>query len=129
MSQEPVFLSIEEILYIHSDQIENYGGTHGVRDLNLLASAVSQPEQSFGGEFLHPDVFSMAAAYLFHLCQNHPFIDGNKRTALASSLVFLEINGEEIEDPGDSLYALTIKVANGELNKGQIAAALQKLTA
>jgi len=74
---EPVFLTLEDILQIHAEQIDIYGGTHGIRDLNGLESAVATPQASFGGEYLHSTIPAMAAAYLFHICQNHPFLDGN----------------------------------------------------
>lgn len=92
---EPLFLTLEEILEIHRDQIERYGGALGVRDNGLLESAVAASESGFGSHYLHRDVYEMAAAYLFHLVQNHPFIDGNKRAGAATALVFLVINGVE----------------------------------
>lgn len=73
--------------------MEAFGGSDGLRDANLLASTVAQPSATFGGSLLHEDLFAMAAAYLFHIVMNHPFIDGNKRTGLAAALVFLDING------------------------------------
>jgi len=76
------FLDKETILIFHQDQLELYGGKKGIRDEHLLESALAQPEASFGGEYVHKDLFQMAAAYGYHLCQNHPFYDGNKRTAL-----------------------------------------------
>jgi death-on-curing protein len=82
------FLTLSEILLILENQIRNYGGLYGVRDLNLLSSAINIPQSSFGGEYLHKTIPAMVAAYAFHICQNHPFIDGNKRVALTSSLVF-----------------------------------------
>ena len=92
---EPSFLTLADVIRIHVDQIERYGGLAGIRDLGLLQSALAMPGASYGGEWLHRDLFEMAAAYAFHLSQNHPFVDGNKRTALASALVFLEPNGAQ----------------------------------
>ncbi|MHB9294263.1 putative death on curing protein [Hollandina sp. SP2] len=86
------FLTLSEVLFILEDQIRNYGGIYGVRDINLLSSALYMPQSSFDGQYLHKTIPAMAAAYAFHICQNHPFVDGNKRIALASSLVFLDIN-------------------------------------
>jgi death-on-curing protein len=83
-----LFLTLAEAIEIHTDQIHRYGGQSGVRDLGLLESALAQPEASFAGEWLHGDIYEMAAAYAYHLCQNHPFVDGNKRTALTTALVF-----------------------------------------
>ena len=86
---EPAFLTLDEVLGIHADQIRVYGGASGIRDLALLRSAIAMPATTFDGEYLHPSVFEMAAAYLFHVARNHPFVDWNKRTALMCALVFL----------------------------------------
>ena len=99
---QPVFLTLDEILAIHEDQIARYGGSLGVRDWGLLQSATAMPAVTFGGRFLHGDLCEMAAAYLFHLVQNHPFVDGNTRTAPASALVFLDLNGVELQDPQEA---------------------------
>jgi death-on-curing protein len=85
---EPIFLTLDEVLEIHEQQIELYGGSHGVRDMNLLESALGVPQATFGGEYLHPTVGAMAAAYLFHITQNHPFFDGNKRTGANAAITF-----------------------------------------
>ena len=90
---EPLFLTLDEVVATHRDQIERYGGSLGVRDWGLLQSAVAMPAATFGGQFLHTDLCEMAAAYLFHLVQNHPFIDGNKRVAHAAMETFLMLNG------------------------------------
>jgi death on curing protein len=123
----PDFLTLEDVLQIHEDQIERFGGAVGLRDRGLLESAIAQPQASFGGVFAHHDLFEMAAAYLFHLTSNHPFIDGNKRIGLASALVFLEINGIEIRQGTDMLYDLTMSVACGAADKTQIAQLLRSL--
>ena len=115
------FVRVEDVLSIHCNQIDLYGGEHGVRDIGLLESAVAQPQATFGGEFLHTDIFEMAAAYMFHIVQNHPFLDGNKRTGLVAALLFLDINGIEIETPEGNLDDLTIAVATGESEKSEIA--------
>ncbi len=104
-----------------------YGGEHGVRDLGLLESAVAQPRATFGGNFLHKDLFEMAAAYLFHIVQNHPFLDGNKRTGAVAALVFLDFNSIEINVPEGSLYDLTISVVTGQTGKPQIADFFRKM--
>jgi len=88
---EPLFLSLEEVLEIHRQQIDRYGGASGVRDLSLLESAIAQPQASFSNEFLHASIPAMAAAYLFHICRNHPFVDGNKRVAASAAITFLTI--------------------------------------
>jgi len=119
------FLSISDILEIHQDQIARYGGAADIRDTGLLLSAAAQPEAAFGGSFLHDGIFEMAAAYLFHIVQNHPFVDGNKRTGTASALVFLELNGYEIECDSDALADLVIEVTLGKAKKPEIAAFLR----
>jgi death-on-curing protein len=111
------FLTLSEILIILKDQIRNYGGTYGVRDLNLLSSAIYMPQSGFGGEYFHKTIPAMASAYAFHICQNHPFMDGNKRVALASSLVFLDANGCIFDCEGEIIYESIMGVANGELKK------------
>jgi death-on-curing protein len=115
------FLGLEDILSLHADQMALYGGEHGVRDLGLLESAIAQPRATFGGEFLHKDLFEMAGAYLFHIVQNHPFFDGNKRAGAVAALVFLDLNGVEVESPKGSLYDLTMSVATGQAGKAQVA--------
>jgi len=121
------FLTLAEVTEIHADQIEHYGGTAGTRDINLLSSAVAMPYASFSGNFLHRDIYEMAAAYAFHISQNHPFIDGNKRTALASALVFLDVNGISISDSEGKLYEATMDIASGKLKKEEFANILRNL--
>lgn len=122
-----IFLTMAEVIEIHSDQIRHYGGSSGIRDINLLSSSVAMPCATFSGEFLHRDIFEMAAAYAFHVSQNHPFVDGNKRTALASSLVFLELNGVSISDPDEKLYESMMQIASGEMSKEEFTAILRNL--
>ncbi len=114
------FLGVEDVLAIHEDQIRRYGGADGVRDAGLLASAVAAPQSSFDGQFLHEDVASMAAAYLFHITSNHAFVDGSKRTGTAAALVFLDLNGMALEVSDDELYEFVMRVARGEAIKGQV---------
>jgi len=121
------FLTLAEVNEIHADQIKHYGGLSGMRDINLLSSAITMPYASFSGDFLHKDIFEMAAAYAFHICQNHPFIDGNKRTALASALVFLELNGISISGTQDKLYDAMISVSSGKMKKEDFAEILRTL--
>jgi death on curing protein len=122
------FLGLEDVLSLHADQVALYGGEYGVRDLGLLESAIAQPRATFGGESLHKDQFEMAAAYLFHIVQNHPFLDGNKRTGAVAALVFLDLNGIEIDAPKESLYELTMAVATGKAGKAQVAEYLRSHT-
>lgn len=114
------FLDLEDVTTIHADQLALFGGGDGLRDVGLLESAIAQPQASFGGEYVHEDLFAMAAAYLFHIVQNHPFIDGNKRTGLLAALVFLDDNGISIESHSESLYEMTIAVAEGRMNKSDL---------
>ncbi|MBI2472416.1 MAG: type II toxin-antitoxin system death-on-curing family toxin [Planctomycetes bacterium] len=107
--------------------MQKYGGQDGVRDMNLLSSAVAMPYASFSGSFFHADIFEMASAYTFHISQNHPFIDGNKRTALASALVFLELNGITIADPDVKLFDATVSLASGKIAKSEFAHILKSL--
>jgi death-on-curing protein len=125
---KPIYLTLAEVIDIHSNQIDLYGGRPGMRDLGLLQSAIAQPEASFGGQWLHEDIFAMAAAYAFHICKNHPFVDGNKRTALASALVFLEMNEISLEDPKQKLLKAMLSMAQGELSKQQFAQVLRMLS-
>ena len=118
---DPLFLTLEEVLAIHEDRIRKYGGSNGTRDLGLLESAMGSVSATFDGVFLHESIFEMAAAYLFGICKNHPFVDGNKRTALASSLVFLGLNGVRIRAEEDELVDLVIGVAEGRVSKAAVA--------
>ncbi len=122
----PVFLSLAEVLEIHRDQIERYGGHAGLRDLGLLQSALAMPAAGFGGKYLHGDLLEMAAAYLFHIVQNHPFIDGNKRTGTVAAIVFLSLNRIELEADETQLEKLVIDVAKGKVGKNTVADFLRK---
>lgn len=117
----PDFLAVEDVLYLHTNQIDLYGGDHGVRDINLLDSAVAQPQATFGGNHPHEFPFEMAAAYMFHIVQNHPFVDGNKRTGAVAALAFLDLNGIDINAGEGELFNLTLSVATGKAGKGEIA--------
>ncbi len=119
------FLGLDEILEIHRDQIERYGGSAGIRDMGLLQSAVAMPAAGFGGNYLHQDIFEMAAAYLFHITQNHPFVDGNKRTGTVAAVVFLAMNDIELNADEDELENLVRSVAMGEADKSAAAAFLR----
>ena len=123
---EPVFLTLDEVLGIHADQIRRYGGRPGLRDLGLLQSALGMPETTFEGEFLHGTVFEKAAAYLFHIARNHPFVDGNKRTALMCALVFLGLNGRRLEAEPEALYELVDGAAAGSVDKAEVAVFLRQ---
>lgn len=117
----PLFLDIDRIFRIHQSLIERYGGTMGVRDVGQLHSAIAMPQAAFGGEYLHKDLFEMAAAYLYHISQNHPFLDGNKRTGSAAAIVFLTMNGVALEADEDGLVEITESVADGRAGKSEVA--------
>jgi death on curing protein len=119
--KEPVFLGLDEVIEIHNDQIRRYGGHPGIRDIGLLKSAIAMPAASFGGDYLQTDIFEMAAAYLFHIVRNHPFIDGNKRTGAVSSVVFLMLNGIELEADEDNFEKMILSAAEGKIDKAAIA--------
>ncbi|MFM7425493.1 MAG: type II toxin-antitoxin system death-on-curing family toxin [Elainella sp.] len=113
----PKFLALELVLELHLDQIASFGGSPGIRDQGLLESALAQPEATFGGEYLHPTLPEQAAAYLYHLALNHPFIDGNKRTAFAVMDTFLRLNGYALNLSDQQAYELVLAVASGQLEK------------
>ena len=123
---KPDFLTVEDVIQIHGEMVTAYGGASGLRDLGLLESAVAQPTATFGSEYLHGSLFMMAAAYLFHISQNHAFVDGNKRTAHTAALVFLSLNGVVIDRDSDELHAVTKGVAEGRLQKQDVAKALEE---
>lgn len=114
------YLTLEQVLAIHQKMIERYGGDPTIRDVGLIDSAVMMVPQAFGGERLHPTVASMGAAYLFHLSANHGFVDGNKRTAVGSALVFLDANGYELALTIDELERIALDVAASRLDKAQL---------
>lgn len=114
------FLSKNIILEFHKGQIESYGGKDGIRDEGLLESALAQPQASFGGEYVHADIFEMASAYGFHICQNHPFFDGNKRTALIAIYTFLYVNEYRLKADKKSLFAIILDLADGKVSKQEL---------
>jgi len=118
--KDPLFLRLHEIIEIHSDQIARYGGSHGIRDMGLLRSAVAMPISSFGGQFLHSDLFEMAAAYLYHLVKNHAFVDGNKRVATVAALVFLELNKNEVDADDTEFERLVLDVIENKCSKSGV---------
>jgi death on curing protein len=126
-ADEPEFLDVDDVLEIHALQLEIYGGGEGLRDRGLLESAVAQAQASFGGQFVHEGIFAMAAAYLFHIVSNHPFVDGNKRAGMLAAIVFLDLNGISTARPSDALYELTMGVAEGRIAKTAVAAELERI--
>ena len=119
--EETNFLGLDEILAIHHDQISRYGGSHGVRDLDLLISAVSRPQATFGGNDLYSDIFSKAAALIHSLVLNHPFIDGNKRTSVVATVRFLFINHYVLKMTKKELIELPLKIDSKKLDLEQLA--------
>lgn len=122
------FITIHIARQVHDEQINLLGGTLGLRDNALLDSALHMPQAQFGGEFLHPTIYDMAAAYGFHICKNHPFLDGNKRTAHAIMFLFLQINGFDFHIDEQEHYTVMMAVATGDLTKQQLAEWLRKVT-
>lgn len=120
-----LFLSEEQVLVIHRAVIDAHGGLHGIRDMALLQSAVSQPRATMFGEFLHPTIFDKAGAYLYHIARNHAFLDGNKRTATEACDVFLRVNGYIFEGDLAAFEDMVVRVAQGAISKQQIAEFLE----
>lgn len=116
------FLTLDDILAIHVDQITRYGGEPSIRDMGLLQSAVGMPEATFGGQYLHEFPHGMAAAYLFHIVANHAFVDGNKRTGLAAALVFLDWHGHRLDADHHTVESFVLSVASGKADKDECVA-------
>lgn len=115
-----VFLTLDEVLALQADQIERYGGRPGIRDIALLQSALAVPSATFEGRFLHGSLHEMAAAYLFHLVQDHLFVDGNKRGGLMALLVFLGLNGHWLDADVGELERPVLGVATGKVSKAEV---------
>jgi death-on-curing protein len=118
----PKFLSAEQVVRMQARQVRQFGGEAGVRDRGLLESAVAMPRQTFAAVYLHETLGAMAAAYLYHICKNHPFVDGNKRAALAAAESFLRVNGLRLQIDTAALTAFVLGVADGTLSKEQTTA-------
>lgn len=119
---DPIFLTIDDVIEMHADQIDRYGGTHGLRDRAGLESAIATPQATFAGVWLHDSIPAMAAAYLFHLCQNHAFLDGNKRIGANASITFLFMNGWDLTLDEKDLVGLVLGVAAGVIDKNRLTA-------
>ena len=120
-------LTIEIVREIHDEAVKIFGGLHGIRDEALLASAVFAPQSSFGGKSPYIDLIDIAAAYLFYLGRNHPFLDGNKRTAMAAAVVFLRLNGFDPAADGDDWQRLVLDVTSGKIDRERTTRRLRKL--
>lgn len=114
------FLSVHQVLAIHDRVVKRFGGSHGIRDLGLVESAVARPQAGFGGKYLYKNIYDMAAALLQSLLKNHPFVDGNKRTALTSAGIFLKINGYKLNNTHEEEVEFAVKVDNQNLTLDQI---------
>ena len=122
-----VHLGIDIVREIHAEVIKQFGGADGVRDENLLASAVLTPQSSFGGKSPYADIVEIAAAYLFYICKNHPFVDGNKRTAMMAAIVFLRLNRIEPKPDSQQWERLMLDVASSKITCDETTRRLRKL--
>lgn len=120
------FIKTEIVLFFHKQLIRDYGGIHGIRDEGLLESALAQPQMTLSGDYAHKDIYEMAAAYGYHLCKNHPFVDGNKRVALVTMDTFLFVNGWELKADEKSAYLIMMEIADGQRTKPELAEWLRK---
>lgn len=124
--QIPKFLNEKDVIAIHDRQIEKFSGSLGIKDKGLLESALAQPQASFGGEFLHPTIYEQAAAYLYHISMNHPFIDGNKRTAFAVMDTFLRVKKYYLNLTNDQAYNLVLQLVQGDVSKTELISYLEQ---
>lgn len=115
------YITLDVVIAIHDDMIERYGGSHGIRDLGLIQSALARPQASFGGEDLYPTVLDKAAALFHSLIFNHAFMDGNKRTSMTTTARFLYINGYDLEADDKGFVAFPLRVENKHLSLEEIA--------
>jgi death-on-curing protein len=122
-----VHLTVDIVEEIHAEAVRQFGGLDGLRDRALLESAVAAPQATFGGESVFADIVEVAAAYLFYICRNHPFLDGNKRTALGACIVFLRLNGRTPAADSSKWETLTFGVADGSLDRQKATARLRRL--
>lgn len=121
-----VFLTLDEVIALHADQIERYGGRPGIRDLGLLQFALATPSATFEGRFLHEGLHEMAAAHLFHIVRNRPFVDGNKRVGLMVLLVFLGLNSRRLDANAQQVEDLVLGIARGRVSKAEAAVFVQR---
>lgn len=115
-----IFLTTDQVLFIHDRAVKRFGGSFGIRDIGLIESAVARPRATFGGQYLYETIFDKAAAFLQSILKNHPFIDGNKRTALSSAAVFLGKNGYKLKNTHQEEVEFAVRVDNGNLSVEQI---------
>jgi len=127
MDNQCLHLTVDIVFEIHAEAIAQFGGSEGLRDRALLESAIAAPQASFGGESPFTDAVDIASAYLFYLCSNHPFLDGNKRAALGACLVFLQLNGFTPAPDSQDWENLTLAVAAGAMSRDDVTMTLRKL--
>lgn len=126
MRRTPVFLTFAEAVEIHQYQIGHFGGDPGIRDVDLLRSALAMPSATFDGRLLHADLAEMAAAYLFHITEDHPFVDGNKRTGAMAAIIFLDLNGCDFDASDAELTETVMLTASGKMTKAELASFFRK---
>lgn len=120
------YLTTPQVLALHDQMVKRFGGSHGVRDLGLIESAVERPKATFDGEDLYPDIFTKAAALMHSLLKNHAFVDGNKRTAYSSCGVFLKLKGYKLQNMHKTSLKFAMNVENNSLELEEIADWLKK---
>jgi death-on-curing protein len=123
-----IYLSAEQILFLHARLVAETGGSQGIRDLNLLLSAVNRPQASFDNQDLYPELFLKAAALMDSLMRNHPFLDGNKRTGFAAATLFIKLNGYQLIVTNEEVIKFVLEVARSEHSIDEIADWLQIYT-
>ena len=126
MRRTPVFLTFAEAIEINQYQIGHFGGDPGIRDVDLLRSALAMPSATFDGRFLHADIAEMAAAYLYHITENHPFVDGNKRTGTMAAIIFLDLNACDFDASDAELTEPVMLTASGKMTKAELASFFRK---
>ena len=127
MAPPPEFLDLDDVLELHAHGLARWGGTQGIRDRGALSSAIAQPEATFGGEYVHEDLFAMAAAYAFHIAEAQAFLDGNKRAGVLAAVIFLDMNGFHIPEHEDVVYLAMTEISVRTMNKRQLAQLLREL--
>jgi death-on-curing protein len=127
MTPPPEFLDLDDVRELHAAALERFGGAAGVRHLASLEAAVMQPQATFDGEYLHDDLFAMAAVYAFHIAESQAFVDGNKRAGVLAAITFLDLNGVRIPEPEDALYVAMIDTGTRQMTKAQLAGLLREL--
>jgi len=123
-----IYITVDQAIKIHDRQIEQHGGLKGLRDLGLLTSAIEMPKSAFSGIEMYPTLFDKAAAYIFYLAKNHPFIDGNKRTAAFTAILFLRLNGLNVKIDLKQYELLIVGTAEGLISKAQLSLFFSKST-